>query len=65
MLISAGFDAHKDDPIGSLGLEVEDFVAYTRQVREVARSHAGGRLVSCLEGGYNLELRWRHRSRRI
>lgn len=55
VLVSAGFDAHKDDPIGSLGLEVEDFVTLTKQVREVARVHARGRLVSCLEGGYNLD----------
>jgi acetoin utilization deacetylase AcuC-like enzyme len=55
VLLSAGFDAHARDPIGSLGLEVEDFVWLTRQVLDVARTHAGGRLVSCLEGGYNLE----------
>jgi acetoin utilization deacetylase AcuC-like enzyme len=55
VLISAGFDAHARDPIGSLGLEVEDFVTLTGQVLEVARTHAQGRLVSCLEGGYNLE----------
>ena len=56
VLVSAGFDAHARDPIGSLGLEVEDFAWLTRQVLEVARTHAGGRLVSCLEGGYNLEV---------
>jgi acetoin utilization deacetylase AcuC-like enzyme len=56
VLLSAGFDAHARDPIGSLGLEVEDFVALTRQVLEVARTHSGGRLVSCLEGGYNLDV---------
>jgi acetoin utilization deacetylase AcuC-like enzyme len=56
VLISAGFDAHARDPIGSLGLEVEDFVTLTRQVLDVARTHAGGRVVSCLEGGYNLEV---------
>ena len=54
VLLSAGFDAHVRDPIGSLGLEVEDFVDLTRSVLEVARTHAGGRLVSCLEGGYHL-----------
>ena len=54
VLVSAGFDAHALDPIGSLGLEVEDFAWLTRQVLDVARTHAGGRLVSCLEGGYNL-----------
>src|SRR5262249_51556687 len=55
MLLSAGFDAHARDPIGSLGLETEDFTTLTRQVLEVAKAHASGRLVSCLEGGYNVE----------
>lgn len=53
VLVSAGFDAHRDDPIGSLGLETEDFTALTRMVLEVAQAHAGGRVVSVLEGGYN------------
>jgi acetoin utilization deacetylase AcuC-like enzyme len=56
VLVSAGFDAHAKDPIGSLGLEVEDFVTLTREVLGVAKAHAKGRLVSCLEGGYNLEV---------
>jgi acetoin utilization deacetylase AcuC-like enzyme len=55
VLVSAGFDAHQRDPIGSLGLQTEDFAWLTRQVLEVARTHAGGRLVSCLEGGYDLQ----------
>jgi acetoin utilization deacetylase AcuC-like enzyme len=55
VLVSAGFDAHAADPIGSLGLEVEDFAWLTQRGLDVARTHAGGRLVSCLEGGYNLE----------
>jgi acetoin utilization deacetylase AcuC-like enzyme len=55
VLLSAGFDAHHADPIGALGLAAEDFAALTRQVRDVARAHCGGRLVSCLEGGYNLD----------
>jgi acetoin utilization deacetylase AcuC-like enzyme len=54
VLVSAGFDAHARDPIGSLGLETEDFRTLTHQVLEVARTHTKGRLVSCLEGGYNL-----------
>jgi acetoin utilization deacetylase AcuC-like enzyme len=54
VLISAGFDAHVQDPIGSLGLEVEDFQTLTRQVLDVAKTHAHGRVVSCLEGGYHL-----------
>ncbi len=55
VLISAGFDAHVQDPIGSLGLEVEDFGTLTREVLAVAKTHAQGRVVSCLEGGYNRE----------
>ncbi len=53
VLISAGFDSHRTDPVGSLGLETEDFVELTKIVRDVARTHAGGRVVSLLEGGYN------------
>jgi len=53
VLVSAGFDAHRADPIGSLGLEVEDFSELTHMVRDVAAVHAGGRIVSVLEGGYN------------
>ncbi|MCL4132189.1 UNVERIFIED_CONTAM: hypothetical protein GTU68_039963, partial [Idotea baltica] len=53
IFISAGFDAHKDDPIGSLGLEAEDFDTMTRIVVELAEKHADGKVVSVLEGGYN------------
>ena len=56
VLVSAGFDAHAKDPIGALGLEVEDFTALTKAVLDVACTHAKGRLVSCLEGGYNLDV---------
>jgi acetoin utilization deacetylase AcuC-like enzyme len=56
VLVSAGFDAHARDPIGSLGLEVEDFVWLTQQVVDVAKTQCDGRLVSCLEGGYNLDV---------
>jgi acetoin utilization deacetylase AcuC-like enzyme len=55
VLVSAGFDSHRLDPIGSLGLEVEDFGELTRDVLEVAATHAEGRIVSTLEGGYNLD----------
>jgi acetoin utilization deacetylase AcuC-like enzyme len=55
VLVSAGFDAHARDPIGSLGLEAEDFTTLTKAVLDVAKAHAKGRLVSCLEGGYNLD----------
>ncbi|MEQ8854327.1 histone deacetylase [Gimesia sp.] len=53
ILISAGFDAHKDDPVGSLGLESEDFARLTRVVLDLADVHAEQRVVSLLEGGYN------------
>lgn len=56
VLISAGFDAHAKDPIGSLGLEVEDFTEITKRVLDIAKTHAGSRVVSCLEGGYNLDV---------
>lgn len=54
VFISAGFDSHRDDPIGELGLGDEDFAWITRQIMDVADRHAQGRLVSFLEGGYNL-----------
>jgi acetoin utilization deacetylase AcuC-like enzyme len=53
VLVSAGFDAHKDDPVGSLGLETEDFRVISRCLLEAASEHADGKLVSVLEGGYN------------
>jgi acetoin utilization deacetylase AcuC-like enzyme len=55
ILLSAGFDAHARDPIGCLGLEAEDFTEMTRMLRDVAKVHCDGRLVSCLEGGYDLQ----------
>ncbi len=54
VLISAGFDAHVQDPIGSLGLETEDFATLSKQVLGVAKEHCGGKVVSLLEGGYNV-----------
>ena len=53
ILLSAGFDAHHADPIGSLGLEVEDFQILTERVLEIANVYAGGRIISMLEGGYH------------
>ncbi len=55
LLLSAGFDAHRDDPVGDLGLETEDYIALTNMVRAVARQHCRGRLVSLLEGGYDVD----------
>ena len=53
VIVSAGFDAHRDDPVGSLGLETEDFEPLTEAVLDIAGEYAGGKLVSVLEGGYN------------
>ncbi|MEN6450160.1 MAG: histone deacetylase [Thermoguttaceae bacterium] len=53
VLLSAGFDAHRLDPVGDLGLETEDFLPLTTLVLDVADTYAGGRTVSVLEGGYN------------
>lgn len=55
LLISAGFDAHMRDPLADLMLETEDFAWLTRELRVIARRHAAGRVVSMLEGGYDLE----------
>src|SRR4051794_24436939 len=56
VLISAGFDAHTEDPVGDLGLETDDYEPITTAVVEVADAHAGGRVVSLLEGGYNVPI---------
>ncbi len=56
VLISAGFDAHAQDPIGDLGLEIDDFDVLTREIVLVAETHAQGRIVSLLEGGYNVSI---------
>lgn len=55
ILLSAGFDAHREDPIGSLGLEVEDFTTLSQFVRGLAKEYCGGKLVSTLEGGYHVD----------
>lgn len=55
LIISAGFDAHKDDPLASLCFEPEDFAWATSKLLTVARDHCRGRLVSTLEGGYDLQ----------
>ena len=54
VLISAGFDAHRRDPLGGLELGEQDFQWATESLTEVARRHANGRIVSMLEGGYDL-----------
>jgi acetoin utilization deacetylase AcuC-like enzyme len=54
ILISAGFDAHTADPLGQLLLTDADFVQMTQVLKDWAKEACGGRLVSCMEGGYNL-----------
>jgi acetoin utilization deacetylase AcuC-like enzyme len=53
IFISAGFDAHREDDMGQLGLTESDYRWITEQIRDVAIRHSKGRMVSCLEGGYN------------
>ncbi len=54
IFISAGFDAHREDDMGQLGLVEQDYAWITQRIKEVAQRHAQGRIVSCLEGGYDL-----------
>jgi acetoin utilization deacetylase AcuC-like enzyme len=54
IFISAGFDAHREDDLGQLGLVEADYEWITLRIKAVAERHAKGRIVSCLEGGYNL-----------
>jgi acetoin utilization deacetylase AcuC-like enzyme len=55
IIISAGFDAHRRDPLANINLDAEDFGWVTRKLMDVAHSSAGGRVVSVLEGGYDLQ----------
>ncbi|UZD56472.1 histone deacetylase family protein [Caldimonas aquatica] len=54
IFISAGFDGHREDDMGQLGLVEADYEWITRRIKDVAERYAKGRIVSCLEGGYNL-----------
>jgi acetoin utilization deacetylase AcuC-like enzyme len=54
IFISAGFDAHREDDMGQMGLVEQDYAWITHRIKDVARRHAKGRIVSCLEGGYSL-----------
>jgi acetoin utilization deacetylase AcuC-like enzyme len=54
ILLSAGFDAHRDDPLAQINLSEDGFAQITRRLVDVANRHCGGRMVSLLEGGYNL-----------
>ena len=55
VFVSAGFDAHREDDLGQLGLTDQDFAWITGRIKDVARRYAKGRIVSCLEGGYHLD----------
>ena len=55
IFISAGFDAHTDDPLGDIHLKEEDFAWVTELLVDAATQHCEGRIISTLEGGYNLE----------
>ena len=54
ILISAGFDAHKRDPLANINLESEDFYQITKQIVDLSNIHSKGRIISFLEGGYDL-----------
>lgn len=54
IFISAGFDAHREDDLGQMRLHEQDYAWITDRIKDVARRHARGRIVSCLEGGYSL-----------
>ena len=54
IFISAGFDSHREDDMGQMGLVESDFAWITQRLMDVAKRHAKGRIVSCLEGGYTL-----------
>lgn len=54
IMVSAGFDAHREDDMSSLGLVEADYAWVTEQIQDIAVRHAGGRIVSALEGGYEL-----------
>ena len=55
LIVSAGFDAHKADPLAQLRLETADFAWITNELMRIASAHCGGRIVSMLEGGYDLD----------
>lgn len=54
LLVSAGFDAHREDDMGGFGLKEADYVWVSEKIKEIAARHAAGRIVSVLEGGYAL-----------
>jgi acetoin utilization deacetylase AcuC-like enzyme len=54
VMISAGFDAHREDDLGQMSLVESDYAYITQRLLDLAARHCSGRLVSSLEGGYNL-----------
>ncbi len=54
LLVSAGFDAHAEDPLAQLNFQDDDYRFFAEQLKQVADSHCNGKMVACLEGGYNL-----------
>ena len=65
IMVSAGFDAHRDDELGQLGWTEDDYAWVTRRLVEQAGRHAGGRIVSVLEGGYDLRALMRSVERHV
>ena len=55
VLLSAGFDAHEDDPTSASKMRIEDFEYFTSKLKGLADKHSNGRLVSVMEGGYNVD----------
>ena len=55
LLISAGFDAHHEDPLANIHLTNDDFFWITTEICHIAEKYAQSRVISCLEGGYNLK----------
>ena len=55
ILLSAGFDAHKDDPLANINLESKDYYNLTKAIMKIAKQHCNNKIVSILEGGYNLK----------
>ncbi|RPI89057.1 MAG: histone deacetylase, partial [Spirochaetales bacterium] len=56
VLVSAGFDAHRDDPLSSINLTGDMYYRFTKMLKEVARRHSSDRLIAFLEGGYNVDV---------
>jgi acetoin utilization deacetylase AcuC-like enzyme len=55
VIVSAGFDAHMDDPLANICLSTEFFAWMSTRVMEIADKHCKGRIISMLEGGYNID----------